>query len=75
MKLRRLGGSLVLVIPAVLRNMLNLSADDEVEITINNDCIVIKPLRNTAEELLTQIEQASPETIEKLRAKIEEIEK
>ncbi|MGV1949392.1 AbrB/MazE/SpoVT family DNA-binding domain-containing protein [Agrobacterium vitis] len=55
--LRKVGGSVMVAVPPVLLDVLNLSAGTRVVMKVDNGCLVIEPQarpRYTLEELLTQ---------------------
>jgi antitoxin ChpS len=54
--LRRVGGSVMMAVPRALLDQLHLDADSQVEITIDNGRLIVKPAkpRYSLEELLGQ---------------------
>ena len=63
--LRRVGGSTMLAVPPALLDVLNLSADSEVGLTVENGCLIIRPHPHyTLEELLAQCDPEAEVTAE-----------
>lgn len=42
-KLRKVGGSIMLAVPPAILDLLNLGVDSVVEISVENDCLVVHP--------------------------------
>ena len=61
--LRRVGGSVMLSVPPSLLDILNLSADSEVGLTVVDGQLLVKPVRKkkyTLAELLAESDYSTP---------------
>jgi len=65
--LRKVGGSVMLAIPPILLNLLNLKADTSVSIDVENGRLIVDPkprVRYSLEELLAASDFSQPRTAE-----------
>jgi antitoxin ChpS len=61
--LRKVGGSVMLAVPPVLLNLLQLKAGATVDVDVENGRLIVEPkprLRYTLEELLAQSDYSQP---------------
>jgi antitoxin ChpS len=61
--LRRVGGSIMLAVPAAILDLLSLDADARVELAVEGECLVVHPRpgpRYTMDELLEQCDASAP---------------
>lgn len=62
--LRQVGGSVMLAVPPVMLEQLDLSAGSTVKMTIDRDSLIVKPAEKrpayTLEELLAQCDPGAP---------------
>jgi len=62
--LRKVGGSVMLAVPPALLDVLHLAVGAKVGLTVDNDCLVVKPAartRYTLDELLAQCDDVTAE--------------
>ena len=65
--LRKVGGSTMLAVPPVILDLLKLEAGAQVDIGVQNGCLIIEPrahLRYSLDELLAQCDETAPSSAE-----------